>query len=51
MLTHKSKYALKALLVLAGDFGRGLVLISEVSQRESIPRKFLELILLKRPRI
>jgi Rrf2 family protein len=34
-------------LVLARDFGRGPVLISEVSQREGIPRKFLELILLE----
>lgn len=47
MLTHKSKYALKALIVLAREFGRGPVLIAEVSQRERIPRKFLELILLE----
>jgi len=47
MLTHKSKYALKALLVLAREFGRGPLLISEVSVREGIPRKFLELILLE----
>jgi Rrf2 family protein len=47
MLTHKSKYALKALLVLAKEFGQGPVLISEVSRRERIPRKFLELILLE----
>ena len=47
MLTHKSKYALKALVVLAEEYGRGPVLIAEVSQRERIPRKFLELILLE----
>ena len=47
MLTHKSKYALKALLVLAEEFGQGPMLISAVSQREGIPRKFLELILLE----
>ena len=47
MLTHKSKYALKALLVLATEFGRGPVLISEISRQEGIPRKFLELILLE----
>jgi Rrf2 family protein len=47
MLTHKSKYALKALLVLAKEFGQGPVLISEISRREEIPRKFLELILLE----
>ena len=47
MLTHKSKYALKALVVLAQEYGRGPVLIAEISQRERIPRKFLELILLE----
>jgi len=47
MLTHKSKYALKALLVLAREFGQGPVLISDISHREGIPRKFLELILLE----
>jgi Rrf2 family protein len=47
MLTHKSKYAMKVLLVLAKEFGQGPVLISEVSRREGIPRKFLELILLE----
>lgn len=46
MLTKKSKYALQALLVLAREYGRGPVLISQVASRESIPRKFLELILL-----
>jgi Rrf2 family protein len=47
VLTHKAKYALKAMVVLAQEFGRGPVLIAEVSQREQIPRKFLELILLE----
>ena len=47
MLSHKSKYALKALLVLAKEYGQGPVLISDISQREGIPRKFLELILLE----
>src|SRR5260221_12210962 len=47
MLTHKSKFALKALIVLAEEFGQGPVLISQISQREQIPRKFLELILLE----
>jgi Rrf2 family protein len=37
---------LKALLVLAKEFGRGPLLISEISMREKIPRKFLEAILL-----
>jgi Rrf2 family protein len=47
MISHKSKYALKAALVLAQEYGRGPVLISEIANREGIPRKFLELILLE----
>lgn len=47
MLSHKSKYALKALLVLAKEYGQGPVLIADISRREGIPRKFLELILLE----
>src|SRR6266851_2898903 len=46
MLSKKSKYALKALLVLAKEYGQGPVLIADIAQRETIPRKFLELILL-----
>jgi Rrf2 family protein len=47
MISRKSKYALKALIVLAKEFGQGPVLISDIAQREGIPRKFLELILLE----
>jgi Rrf2 family protein len=47
MLSKKSKYALKALIVLAKEYGQGPVQISEVSRREHIPPKFLELILLE----
>jgi len=47
MLTKKSKYALKALSVLAKEYGQGPVLISDMAQREEIPRKFLEIILLE----
>jgi len=47
VLSHKSKYALKAALVLAKEYGQGPVLISDIAQREAIPRKFLELILLE----
>jgi Rrf2 family protein len=46
MLSKKAKYALRALLLLAKEHGRGPVLISDLAQRESIPKKFLELILL-----
>lgn len=47
MLTRKSKYALKALAVLAKEYGQGPVLISDMARREEIPRKFLEIILLE----
>ncbi len=47
MLSQKSKYALKALMVLAQEHGHGPVLISDIAAREKIPRRFLELILLE----
>ncbi len=47
MLSKKSKYALKALIVLAKEYGQGPVLISDIARREAIPPKFLELILLE----
>jgi len=46
MLSKKTKYALKALLLLAKEYGQGPILISDLAQREGIPKKFLELILL-----
>ena len=46
MLSKRSKYGLKALLILAAEAGRGPVLVSELAEREAIPRKFLEAILL-----
>jgi Rrf2 family protein len=47
VLTQKSKYALKAVIALAKEFGQGPVLIADIAQREKISRKFLELILLE----
>jgi Rrf2 family protein len=47
MLSQKSKCALKALLVLSQEYGKGPVLISEIAVREKIPHRFLELILLE----
>src|SRR5215471_17941880 len=47
MLSNKARYALKAAIALARDFGQGPVLISDIAQRERIPRKFLEAILLE----
>jgi Rrf2 family protein len=46
VLTRKSKYGLKALLLLAREYERGPILASEVSAREGIPEKFLQGILL-----
>ena len=47
MLTNKAKYALRALGRLAEDYGKGPLLISDIAQKEGIPKKFLELILLE----
>ena len=47
MLAQKSKYALRALLVLTKEYGQGPVLISDIAHREALPHKFLELILLE----
>ncbi|MBV8774812.1 MAG: Rrf2 family transcriptional regulator [Deltaproteobacteria bacterium] len=47
MLSHKTKYALKALFVMSEDHGRGPLLISEIAERGNIPKRFLELILLE----
>jgi Rrf2 family protein len=46
MLSRKSKYGLKALLLLAQERGSQPVLVSELADREAIPKKFLETILL-----
>src|SRR5262245_8567215 len=47
MLSMKAKYGLRALTVLAREYGRGPVLIADLAATERIPRKFLELILLE----
>ena len=47
MLSRKSKYGLKALLLLAQEAGHGPVLIADLASREGIPKKFLEAILLE----
>src|SRR5712691_11411489 len=46
MLSMKAKYGLRALAGLARDYGKGPLLISDISSRERIPKKFLEIILL-----
>jgi hypothetical protein len=45
MLTMKTKYALKALALLATVDQAEPMLISDIAEREGIPKKFLELIL------
>jgi len=46
-LSRKARYALRALYALANDETGGPVLIAELAEREHIPHKFLELILLE----
>jgi Rrf2 family protein len=46
MLSAKTKYALKALISLAGEPDRNPVLIQSLAEKECIPKKFLEQILL-----
>ena len=47
VLSRKSKYGLKALLLLAQEEGTAPVLISELAERDAIPKKFLQAILLE----
>lgn len=47
MLNKKTQYALQALIYLAEHKDQGPVLISEISEKKSIPLKFLESILLQ----
>jgi Rrf2 family protein len=47
MLSRKAKYGLKAMLRLATSQGTGPMLVSDLAARESIPKKFLEQILLE----
>ena len=47
MLTRKSKYGVKAMLFLAEQSARRPVLIADMAEREQLPKKFLEAILLE----
>lgn len=47
MISKKTKYALQALQYLALKDKQGPVLISELAEKERIPKKFLEAILLE----
>ena len=46
-ISKKSKYALRALFDLGRRYDQGPVLIATLSERQRIPKKFLELILLE----
>src|ERR1700755_3335349 len=47
MISQKARYALRALLFLAAKGEGAPVQISEIAEKERIPRKFLEAILLE----
>lgn len=47
MISQKARYALRALLFLAARGEDATVQISEIAEKERIPRKFLEAILLE----
>ncbi len=47
LLSQKCKYALQALLVLARENSDELLLVSDIAERENLPKKFLEAILLE----
>lgn len=47
MLSKKSKYALKALILLSNKYEEGPILIADIAKHEKIPKKFLEAILLE----
>jgi Rrf2 family protein len=47
MLSKKSKYGLKALLLLASRCGDGPVLVADIAAQERIPKNFLDQILLQ----
>ncbi len=45
ILSKKTRYAMLALTKLAREYGRGVVLVSEIARSENIPQRFLENIL------
>lgn len=47
MLSQKCKYALQALLALAREPAGTLLQVNEIAEREKLPKKFLEAILLE----
>lgn len=47
MISSKTKYGLQALILLAKEYNKHPLLITEISKKEYIPKKFLETILLE----
>ncbi len=47
MISSKTKYGLQALILLAKEYNKKPLLITEISEKELIPKKFLEAILLE----
>ncbi len=47
MISQRAKYAFRALLALTGEKAGEPLMISEISRRQAIPKKFLEQILLE----
>jgi len=47
MLSHRAKYALRALQYLAQQEPGEAILISEIAERQAVPKKFLEIILVE----
>jgi Rrf2 family protein len=47
LLSMKAKYGLRAMVRLAREYGGGPVLIADLAAKETLPRKFLEGILLE----
>jgi len=47
MLTKKAQYAIYALVNLAKEYEKGPVLIKDIAEKENLPKKFLENILLE----
>ena len=47
MISNKTKYGLHALIYLSERYNAGPSLIADLAQKENIPKKFLEMILLE----
>jgi Rrf2 family protein len=45
-LSRKSDYALRALFTLVAEYGKGPISIRELAERNDVPRRFLEQIML-----